>query len=488
MAENEKVPAKPETEEIATARNGRDITRGYVDGLPLLEPQDSVLRGRALADYRVYEEILRDDQVKSTFEQRRVAVVAREWAVEPGGDSALDVAAADDLRETLTRIGFDRVTDRMLYGTFYGFAASECLFSIADSRVRLDAVKVRKPRRFGFAPDGSLRLRTMQNPQGQKLPDRKFWTFTVGSDNDDDPYGIGLAHWLYWPTFFKRHGLKFWMIFLEKFGQPSAIGEYPPNATKDEQDKLLAAVSSITTDSGMIMPQGMLVRLLEAARSGTADYAALCDRMDAAISKVVLGQTMTTDDGASLSQAQVHWDVREGILKADADLVCESFTRGPATWLTEWNFPGAKVPKVFRKFANVAAVQQQANTEKTVAETTGFRPTLRHVQETYGGEWEEKPPGAAPAGPPPAFAESAAPAQDTADRMADQLEGAAGQIVDGMIDAARKVVAEARNFDELRDGLVAIYGKLDAASLSSVMERAFAAAELAGRAEVASHG
>ena len=43
----------------------------------------------------------------------------------------------------------------------------------------------------------------------------------------------------------------------------------------------------------------MTIELIEAARSGTADYEALYERMDKAIAKVVLSQTMTTEDGAS---------------------------------------------------------------------------------------------------------------------------------------------------------------------------------------------
>ena len=38
--------------------------------------------------------MLQDDQVKSTFQQRRLAVISREWGVEPGGTSAQDKKAA----------------------------------------------------------------------------------------------------------------------------------------------------------------------------------------------------------------------------------------------------------------------------------------------------------------------------------------------------------------------------------------------------------
>jgi hypothetical protein len=53
------------------------------------------------------------------------------------------------------------------------------------------------------------------------MPERKFWTFSAGAATDDEPYGLGLGHFLYWPVFFKRNDIKFWLIFLEKFAAPN---------------------------------------------------------------------------------------------------------------------------------------------------------------------------------------------------------------------------------------------------------------------------
>ena len=60
-------------------------------------------------------------------------------------------------------------------------------------------------------PDGTLDL----------MPDRKFWTISTGAEHSDEPYGVGLARSLYWPVWFKRNNVQFWLIFLEKFGMPT---------------------------------------------------------------------------------------------------------------------------------------------------------------------------------------------------------------------------------------------------------------------------
>ncbi len=48
----------------------------------LMENPDSVLQQRG-RDMRLYDELLRDDQVKPCFQQRRLAVTQSEWDVEP---------------------------------------------------------------------------------------------------------------------------------------------------------------------------------------------------------------------------------------------------------------------------------------------------------------------------------------------------------------------------------------------------------------------
>lgn len=375
--------------EIATTRDGCDITRGYVDGLPLLPSTDRLLALKGNGDLLIYQEVLRDEQVKACLEQRIRAVVSKPWEVKPGGEKRIDKQAATFIEEQLKRISFDSVTEKMLYGVFYGYAVAEAMYAVDGSRIVLNAVKVRDRRRFGFAPDMSLRLRTSANPMGEALPEKKFWHFATGSDHDDEPYGLGLAHWLYWPVFFKRSGVKFWLVFLEKFGMPTAVGEYPAGTSKTDQDKLLAALQSIQTDSAIIYPQGMTASLLEATRGGTADYTALYDRMDAAIARATLGQTASTQGTpGKLGNDDLQGDVRDDIVKADADLVCMSFNATIVKWLVEWNFPGAALPQVWRKCEDEEDANTTSERDERISKM-GFKPTLKYIRDTYGGEWVE---------------------------------------------------------------------------------------------------
>ncbi|MBF0584187.1 MAG: DUF935 family protein [Magnetococcales bacterium] len=381
------VPGTPLFREVASTDDGRDITREYWSSMELRTPQDSVLQDKG-GDYTVYEEVLRDDQVASTLQQRRLAVTSAEWGVRPGGNDRQSLKAADHLRQTLESIGWDGITEKMLYGVFFGYAVAECLWDRAGSEVVLSGIKVRKQRRFAFDEESRLRLLLRDNPKGELLPARKFWHFCTGADNDDEPYGLGLAHWLYWPVYFKRNGIRLWLIFMDKFGMPTAKGIYPTNASEEEKRRLLSALRAIQTDSGIIIPEGMQIELIEASRGGQVHYEAFIDRMNAAISKVVLSQTLTTDAAGGRYKSEVQKSVRNEVVRADADLVCDSFNRTVARWLTEWNHPGAQLPHVWRLVREESDLLPRAERDKVLF-SMGFKPTLAYVQETYGGHWTE---------------------------------------------------------------------------------------------------
>ena len=142
--------------EIATTADGIDITRGYTG--PLLQPYDRVLQGRGAGDLEIYEQVYSDPEVRSALNQRHLAVVSCETQVDPGGDSPLDIAAADHLRDQLNALKWDKCTEKMLMGEFYGYSVAEMLYRPDGNYVVIDAIKVRNRRRFRFGKEGDLRL------------------------------------------------------------------------------------------------------------------------------------------------------------------------------------------------------------------------------------------------------------------------------------------------------------------------------------------
>lgn len=493
---------QPEINEIATSRDGRDITRGWLSALMQAPLDDKILVEQGGGDYRIYEDILRDDNVRAGVNQRIYGIIARPWEVTAGGKRDVDQAAAEFIKEQINALEFDNITLQMLHGTFYGFSVAEAIWARDGSRVVLDDIFVRNRRRFAFDGEGNLRLKTFSSMQpGELMPDRKFWVARFGADHHDAPYGLGLAHYLYWLVWLKRNVTRFWAVYLEKFGTPSAVGKYPPNTTKAEQEKLLAALRAMQRDSATVIPQGMEVALVEALRSSAADHKTFVENMNEGILLVCLGQSGTVKGTlGKLGGEAERENVKDAILKADSDLLSERLNRTLVKWLVEWNFPGAVPPRVYRVFDDEDLDAHVAR-DKTISEM-GYKPTQKYITDKYGGEWEERQetqppaenltqsgPGAPPPQPSPnnerrSFAEGESEDPTPIDPMTEQMIDETTPEWMGMMDRVKIMVDQAESLEQLRDNLLASYGDLEIGQLTEIMAMGFAAAELAGRFDV----
>lgn len=499
----------PELKEIATSRDGRDITRGWLTALMQAPIDDKIVVERGGGDYQVYADVLRDDHVRTGVNQRIYGVIAKPWEVKPGGEKPIDIEAAAFIKKQIDGIEFDRVTMKMLYGAFYGFSVSEALFAQDGARIILDktrgGIKVRNRRRFAFDGEGNLRLKTLSNSMpGELMPDRKFIVATFGADHDDAPYGLGLAHYLYWLVWLKRNVTRFWAFYLDKFSSPTALGKYPTGTDKPDQQKLLDALRAIQRDSAVVVPEGMEVTLLEALKSSAADHKGFIDQMNEAILMVCLGQTATAQGTAGkLGGDSERETVKDAILKADSDMLSERFNRTIVAWLCEWNFPGAVPPTVYRVFSDE---DLDARIDRDVKISgTGFKPTLKYIQETYGGDWVESSPvppdessnimqsgqadttGTSGSFAEPVGADGIRPQTETgidptsSDSQTDILADQSAKAGAVMLDKVRELVDNAESLEQLRDDLLAAYGELDSSELVKIMELAFIAADLSGR-------
>lgn len=466
-------------------------------------------------DLRNYAKLLRDDQVQSLMQQRQDALIGSEWEVVPGGEDARDEEAADFLREQLSALSWDAITRKMHKGLLYGYSVGECLWGQDGNRITLQDIRVRKPWRFGFGKNGELKLRVMADVT--LMPDRKFWVTTWGADDDDNRYGVGLGYHLWWPCYLKRNGAKFWAAYLDRFGTPSTKATYPNGATEEEKNTALRAARALRSESAVAMPEGFDIQILEASHTGTASYAEFLNYWDDAIAKIILGQTGTTRQGQYAGTGDVLEGVKAEMIKADADLLCESFNSGPAVWLTEWNFPGANPPQVWRKVVNARKTQAETERDKATF-ALGLELSDEEISRRYGDAWQRRggTPQATPATPSFAerntltaggaaralpgvrgegetdslcFASVTSPEreEDEPGSLVNQLAEVADSPVADMVEAIRReldeTIASGGSFAEFSARLSDLYPILDTAELVEALEGAFLAANLAGRAD-----
>jgi len=421
---------KPVTDEIATTSKDLDIFAGW---LKRLENPDPVLRTEAGGKgLKLYDEVDRDPHAGAVLQTRALSVVGKEWEIIPAestqvkglpASSAHDKEIADFVAGVLENCNFEQARREFLEGLLYGYKTAEVLWKYDDGAVVVDRLMGKHPRRFSFTMARELRLLTPQSMiEGEEVPERKFIVFTYG--DSDNPYGKGLGRKLWWPVWFKKHGIRFWLVFLEKYGMPTAVGKYPAGTPPAQQQNLLDAIDAIQNETGVKIPDTMAIDLLEATRSGNVTYEKLCDYMDRQISKAVLGQTLTTEikGEGSYAASKTHDDVRQELVEADADLLDECLNNTLVRWIVDYNFPGVEAyPKLVTHAARKPDLKERSEIDRTVVKEIGVPVSKTYFYETYGipepADDEETVGGGAPA-VMPLFREY----QDEKDaRIADEL-------------------------------------------------------------------
>jgi phage gp29-like protein len=267
-----------------------------------------------------------------------------------------------------------------------GYSAIEIVWGEKDGMWRPAAYKWRDPKyfTFDFVSRSELRLAVLGTIDGVALPPAKFIVHAPKLKSGI-PIRGGFARLAAWAWMFKTYTLKDWMAFLDVFGMPIRVGKYHPAATAEDRRKLLTAVSQIAVDAAAIIPESMAIEFIEAKGFADKPFENMARFMDEQLSKVVLGQTMSTDGHAGgLAQAKIHNLVRADIKEDDADQVAATINRDLVGPFCELNF-GADAIKPYAIFPVAEPEDVAALTNSLgVLVPLGLKVSMREAREKIG--------------------------------------------------------------------------------------------------------
>jgi phage gp29-like protein len=476
-----------------TALTGELATRGnameWLDFMGMLPDPDPVLRKLDDGGVHVLQELLADGHLISVVQSRKLGTLKKEFRFEPGSlkgeePSAAAVKLRDDLVADLEQIDLYNLVSNILDASLYGMTPVEIMWDSADSRLRIADLIGKPVRWFAFDTDNQPRFRSADNPWfGEELPFGKF-AFARHFPTYDNPYGLRLLSRCFWPVAFKKGGIKFWVTLAEKYGMPFLLGKYRQGAPPSEQQDMLGKLAAMVRDACAVIPQGGTVEILENKGGAAADiHDRLKSAMDAEMSKVIMGQTLTAEvsaQGGSRAQGQVHEDILEDFRDGDQKLVKTSME--DIAWLYgQINAPGVPTP-AFKWFEEEEPQKEFADRDKILKET-GVRFRKSYYVRRYGLQ-EDDFDLEAPATPGPAdFAETGtAPATDLVQQLADKAMAQA----DGgdLVEAVYRLLSQAGSLEDARDRLLDLYPDMALEPTANALAQALALADLTGRDNV----
>jgi phage gp29-like protein len=290
--------------------------------------------------------------------------------ITPASDDKQDKFIAEWCQDWLANFGADvPVTDgeepkdlrRMVGhlvggGVFGGYGVTETLFGRDGKYVIPIGCEPIAPRRFAFDLDhGRLHFWDEFGPvtyPGTRLLEAFPGRFVQHQPrtNGDVEGREGLDRVLIWLSFFSNYGLKDWLQLAELAWKPWRIGYYERtadlSASQHDRAALERALQTLTTNGVASLPSTVKLAIEWAKNKGEAGHAQLLANLNAEKSKVVLGQTLTVEQGRVGSQAlgKVHNEVRHDIRDDDAGEVSATIRRHLIAPVVRLNFGKVKIP------------------------------------------------------------------------------------------------------------------------------------------------
>lgn len=154
-----------------------------------------------------------------------------------------------------------------------------------------------------------------------------------------DPSSLGLYLKAATQTIPKKNALAFWDSFAEIFGMPMRVAK---TTTRDEKER--KRIEGILRDGAhnlaMLLGSETDIQFVESTKGDAFNvYDKRIDRANSELSKLVIGQTMTIEDGSSLSQSQTHLKVFENLVEADRDMLRDIINNQLIPRMVKHGFP-----------------------------------------------------------------------------------------------------------------------------------------------------
>lgn len=380
---------------IATRDRSPDF---HALGMYLPNP-DPILKKQG-KDATVYSDLRGDAHVGGCIRRRKAGVLKMEWRVNREKASARMTKLCESV---LQNLDMRRLLREILDAPLFGWQPLEVIWSSGGGPIVPADVLAKPSGWFHFDPDSQLRFRSREAPvMGELLQPRKFLV-PAQDASYANPYGFPDLSMCFWPTVFKRGGLKFWVTFTEKYGTPWLVGKTPRSTSGPDQDKLLDQLEQMVQDAVAVIPDDSSVEIVESvAKSANAElYEKLLMFCRSEVSIALLGQNQSTEATANRASAEAGLQVTDELSDADARLA-EATVNQLFRWVTDLNEGEAAPAPKYELYEQEEVDQAQAERDERLVKA-GAKLTSQYFKRTYkledGDILEEEVPPAPPVAP-----------------------------------------------------------------------------------------
>ncbi len=370
----EKPKIKLQTSKLSTVRKG--VYNSALKGLSpikLANMLKDAKEGRTQAFLSLAEEMEeRDSQYRTVLNTRKLQVTSTPFGLTQVKDSSKSKEIYEFTQKIIDAPIFSKMLFELLDGLGKGFSVVEINYKVNKGKV-LPKEYIKHPAEWFTYDSENREVVLLEDTDKTSKLDPLKTIVHIPTLKSGLPIRGALAFAACSIFILKNYAIKDWAAILEVFGMPIRVGKYGEMATDDDIKELADAVAGIGTDAAAVISADMTIEFQNGLINGnTQTFPNFVDYLEAQLSKVVLGQTMTTDDGGSYSQANVHQNTQDYIKKSDCLDLAETINKGLIIPLIDYNFgEQEEYPQLFFNF------EKEEDKDQLVRMVTALNPLVK---------------------------------------------------------------------------------------------------------------
>ena len=313
---------------------------------------DPLARGN---NYRIYDEMANDDQVKVAISFKKDITVNSGWSIKCDIPQ-IKQFVTDAIRRMEESGGLgmsfeDTIRDMLAYE--YGFSLAEPIFKIKGNLYTYESLRVRPPHSFRFEVDdfGNVYDVVQMTAKGEKHFDPKIFIHHVYQQEYDNPYGKSDLRAAHQAWIAKKFVTKFLAIYLERFATPTVIGKYPQNWDTDEVARFNSQLNTLQHSTTLVMPESAIVDFMKSNQDSSDTYIKALNYYNMHIARALLvpdllGISGDKTGGGSFALGQDQFKLFLATIEKDRQSLARKLTLRMVAPLVKANF-GQNIPCEF---------------------------------------------------------------------------------------------------------------------------------------------
>jgi len=283
--------------------------------------------------YDIYDDIDIDNHLTGAIRNRKFQTLRRKFKLVDINSEAENT----ELTKLMQSKWFKKFMALALDSIFWGHSLIQFGDILStDKGLKFSNVEL-VPRRH-VVPEYGVIIKEISDDRKKGINYRKpplsQWSIEVG-----EPKDLGLLLKACVQAIPKKNMFAFWDKFGELFGIPIRIGK-TNSREPNERNKMEEMLANMGAAAWGLFAEGTEIEIKESSNKDSyMVYDKRIDRANSELSKLILGETMTMDNGSSRSQSEVHERVAEDVVESDSDMLKDIINDDLLPFLLMHGFP-----------------------------------------------------------------------------------------------------------------------------------------------------